>query len=80
MSFEILLAVIGSTITVVGVMISLMFWMRSESNAIRAESKEDRRDFVHLVRNIEQAITEIKMESKDFHHRLLEIERLRERR
>lgn len=66
----ILIAFVGSTVTIVGVMISLMFWMRSEAN----QSKE-RKDFLHLIRNIENSINEIKSENKDFHCRLLEIEK-----
>jgi len=57
-----------------GIIIPLFLWIRGESNADRRETqnilREDRKDFFTLI-------TEIKDEMKDFHHRLLEIERSR---
>ncbi len=64
----IIIAVVGTGIAMIGVVISMMFWVRTESNTLRAEAKEDRKDILNLVRAIEN-------EMKDFHHRLLEIER-----
>jgi len=55
---------------IVGVMIAMMFWVRSEGNELRAEQKEDRKDILSLIRSIDA-------EMKDFHYRLLEIERAR---
>lgn len=66
----IIIAIVGSTVAIVGVVISMMFWVRGEANSLRAEAKEDRKDFLQISRNIE-------MEMKDFHYRLLEIERAR---
>ena len=63
-----IIAIIGSTISIIGVVIAMMFWVRSESNELRKEQKEDRKDLMQLVRSIE-------IEMKDFHYRLLEIER-----
>ena len=77
MDLGILIAVVGSTVSIVTVMIALIFWARSESNSVRSEMKEDRKDFLQLVRGIENAINEMKIENKDFHYRLLEIEKTR---
>lgn len=60
------LASIG--VTMIGVVIGMMFWVRTESNSLRSDAKEDRKDLINLVRAIES-------EMKDFHYRLLEIER-----
>lgn len=71
----VIIAVVGSTVTIVGVVMAMMFWARSEGNELRKEIKEDRRDFLQLIRCIENSINEIKSENKDFHWKLLEIER-----
>lgn len=73
----IIIAVVGVGIAMVGVVIAMMFWVRQEANSLRNEAKEDRKDFVILFRGIEETIREIKSENKDFHYRLLEIERTR---
>ena len=72
-----IIAIVGVGIAMVGVVVSMMFWSRHEANSLRTEAKEDRRDFIHLIREIEENIKEIKFENKDFHYRLLEIERNR---
>lgn len=64
----IIIAVVGTGIAMVGVVIAMMFWSRTEANSLRAEAKEDRKDLLQISRNIE-------IEMKDFHIRLLEIER-----
>ena len=66
----IIIAISGSTIAIVGVVIAMMFWCRQESNSVREAQKEDRKDILELIRAIEK-------EMRDFHHRLLEIERAR---
>ena len=71
----VIIAVVGSTVTIVGVVIAMMFWARSEGNELRKEIKEDRKDFLQLIRCIENSISEIKSENKDFHYKLLELER-----
>ena len=50
-----------------GVIIPMFLWIRSEANADRKESAADRRDFLQLIRNIQD-------EMKDFHGRLCMIE------
>jgi len=70
-SLSIIIAITGSAIAIIGVIISMMFWIRSESNDLREQSREDRKDFLQISRNIESEI-------KDFHYRLIEIERSRD--
>ena len=77
MDIGVIIAVSGSTVAIVGVMIAMMFWARGEGNSLRVDQKDDRRDFLQLIRGIERGIHEIKTENKDFHYRLLEIERSR---
>ena len=59
----IIIAIVGSAIAIVGVMIALFLWTRGEANA-------DRRDIVNLI-------VAIKEEMKDFHARLCVIEERR---
>jgi hypothetical protein len=70
MDLGIIIAITGSTVAIVGTVLAMMFWVRNESNALRADAKEDRKDLLQISRNIEN-------EMKDFHYRLLEIERSR---
>lgn len=57
-----------------GVILPLFLWIRSESNEDRRETqnilREDRKDLLTII-------TQIKDEMKDFHYRLLEIEKNR---
>lgn len=66
----VIVAVVGTGIALIGVVISMMFWVRSESNALRMEAKEDRRDLLQLIKAIE-------LEIRDFHNRLCSIEERR---
>jgi hypothetical protein len=59
----IIIAIVGSAIAIVGVMIALFLWTRGEANA-------DRRDIINLI-------VAIKEEMKDFHARLCVIEERR---
>jgi Flp pilus assembly protein TadB len=70
MDLGIIIAISVGTVSIIGVVISMMFWCRQEANSLRAEAKEDRKDLLQISRNIET-------EMKDFHYRLLEIERAR---
>ena len=70
MDIGVIIAISGSTVAIIGVMIAMMFWMRSEGNSLRTDQKEDRKDILELIRAID-------IEIKDFHYRLLEIERSR---
>ncbi len=67
----IIIALVSIGVAMVGVVIAMMFWVRQESNTLRADAKEDRKDLLNLARAIENVM-------KDFHYRLLEIERKRE--
>ncbi len=55
-----IIAIVGSALAIVGTVIALFLWNRSEANA-------DRRDFAILIREIHE-------EMKDFHNRLIKIE------
>lgn len=70
MDLGIIIAIVGSAMAIIGVIISMMFWVRSEGNELRKEQKEDRRDILQLIRSME-------IEMKDFHYKLIEIERSR---
>ena len=58
--------------TIIFSIVGLFLWMRSEGSADRRETqniiREDRKDFLEIVRSIEN-------EMKDFHNRLVEIEK-----
>lgn len=71
----IIIAVVGVGVAMVGVVIAMMFWVRSEANSLRLEAKQDRKDFLQISRNLELAVNAIQTETKDFHFRLLEIQR-----
>ncbi len=70
MDFDIgiIIAVVGVGIAMVGVVVAMMFWVRQEGNTLRNEASQDRKDILNLIRCIE-------MEMKDFHYKLIEIER-----
>lgn len=57
------IAIVGSAIALIGTVMALFLWNRSEANA-------DRRDIFNLVKAMET-------EMKDFHYRLIEIEKAR---
>jgi Ca2+/Na+ antiporter len=58
-----IIAIVGSAMAIIAVIVMLMLWVRSEANA-------DRRDIVSLI-------IAIKDEIKDFHERLIKIEEKR---
>jgi Flp pilus assembly protein TadB len=66
----IIIAIVGSTMAIIGVVMSMMFWVRSEANLLRSEAKEDRKDLIQISRNME-------IEMKDFHQRLIDVEKQR---
>ena len=68
MDTGIIIAIAGSTVAIIGVIISMMFWVRGESNDLRKDQRDDRKDILELIRAIE-------FEIKDFHYKILEIER-----
>lgn len=81
MDLALMIAIVGTGLAMVGVVISMMFWVRTESNSLRSDAKEDRKDMLNMVRAIEMEIkdfhTIVNDEMKDFHYKLLEIERKR---
>lgn len=76
-----IIAIVGTGTTFIAAMIAMFIWNRSESNSDRRHiteiQSEDRKDFLKLIRNIEESVNEMRLENKDFHHRLLEIEKSR---
>ena len=76
-NLALIVAIVGVGITIVGVMISMMFWVRQESNSLRNEAKDDRRELLQISRNLELAVNGMANEIKDFHTRLLHIENRR---
>ena len=69
-----LIAVLAGTFTMIAVMVSLFLWLRSEANSDRRffqqVQSEDRKDLLQIARNME-------FEMRDFHQRLLEVEKQR---
>lgn len=70
----VIIAIVGVGIAMIGVVIAMMFWVRQESNALRQEQKEDRKDLLQISRNLEMTVQAIQQEMKDFHNRLVKIE------
>lgn len=79
MDTGIIIAIVGSTVAIVGVVISMMFWVRTEANDIRKDQKEDRRDLLQMQKNLEMScssmIRGIQLEMQDFHRQMLEIQK-----
>jgi hypothetical protein len=69
-----MLGMLGIALAMIGTIISMMFWSRTEANSLRNEAKEDRKDFIQISRNLENAIYAIQREMADFHNRLIKIE------
>lgn len=73
-SLGLIIAIVGSAIAIVGVMVALFLWTRGEANSDRRhfdqENKTLRRELIDVIRSIDQ-------EMKDFHGRLCAIEEKR---
>lgn len=71
---SLIIAIVGSAFGIIAVVIAMFFWLRTEANSDRRHFQEiqasDRKDILELIRAIET-------EMKDFHYRLLEIEKSR---
>jgi hypothetical protein len=68
----VVIAIVGTGMAIVGVVIGMIYWTRTESNDLRNQAREDRKDILMLVRAIET-------EMRDFHYRLIEVEKSRAR-
>lgn len=77
MDIGVIIAVVGVGVAMVGVMISMMFWVRQEANSLRSDAKEDRKDLLQMSRNLEITVNAMQTEMKDFHIKLIDIERNR---
>jgi hypothetical protein len=73
--YTLVYTIAASTIAIVGTLIAMMFWVRSEANTLRAEAKEDRKDLIEIGRNLHLTTIVIQQEIKDFHSRLYTIEK-----
>jgi hypothetical protein len=62
-----IIAIVGSAIAIVGVIVAMFIWIRGEANADRRENNSDHKEILSLIRAIE-------LEIRDFHHKLLRIE------
>ena len=75
----ILIAVIASPFAILGVIISLFLWLRSESNADRRRFddilEKHQKEMAEVSKNMDKTIVAIQFEMKDFHNRLVEIEK-----
>jgi hypothetical protein len=69
-----IIAIVGTGFTFVAAMFGMFLWLRSEANSDRRHftsiQAEDRKDLLQIAKNME-------FEMKDFHYRLLEIEKQR---
>lgn len=72
MDLGIIVSIVGSAVAIVGAVIALFLWTRSEANA-------DRRDIVNLILAIKEEISAIHLEVRDFHNRLIAIEERKDR-
>ncbi len=70
----VIIAVLGSSIAMIGVLVSMMFWVRYEANDLRKDAKQDRSDMLQISRNLELTVNAIQNEMRDFHTRLCLIE------
>ncbi len=68
LDLALVIATVGIGVAMIGVVITMMFWVMQESNTLRSDAKEDRKGLINIVKSIESEI-------RDFHFRLLEIER-----
>ncbi len=69
-----IIAIIGSTATIIFSMLGMFLWVRSEANndrrSMQSIQREDRKDLLELIKAIQ-------FEIKDFHTRLCVIEQIR---
>jgi flagellar basal body-associated protein FliL len=86
LDLTILIAVIASPFAILGVMTTLFLWLRSESNADRRRSDENfekhqkemteiSKNIADVSKNMDKTIVAIQFEMKDFHNKLVEIEK-----
>ena len=59
-----ILGMVGIDLTMVGAVIAMMFWSRSEANDLRKEAKADRKDFLEMIRKIQFQMNSIESKKK----------------
>jgi hypothetical protein len=76
---SLIVAIVGSAVAIVGVVVGMFLWLRGEANSDRRKfdeiQREDRKDLLQISRNIENAIYGIQNEMRDFHHQLVDIQK-----
>jgi hypothetical protein len=76
MHLDLVIAIVGSAIAIVGVVLALFLWNRSEANS-------DRRDIVNLVLAIQEEMKDfhiqLALQDQDFKSRLCAIEQNRKK-
>lgn len=74
-----IIAIVGTGIGIIAVVLAMFFWLRSEANDDRRNmqdiQREDRKDLLQLTRNIENVVQAIQSEMKDFHRELLTLQK-----
>lgn len=74
-----IIAIVGSTAAIIGVVISMMFWVRSEANSLRMDGKEDRNNYqkemADISRNIDKTLFAIQLDMKEYHRDLIELQK-----
>lgn len=75
----IVIAITGSAVAIVGVVVGMFLWLRGEANNDRRHfqdiQRDDRKELLQITRNIENTIQAIDREMRDFHRELLDIQR-----
>jgi len=85
MDWNQVLTIVGTNIALIlaslGTTITLFLWARSEASQDRRqfheEIREDRKDLLTLMRGIQDETKAIQSEIREFHNRLIDIERKR---
>lgn len=64
----VIITLIATTMGSTGAILAMMFWCRTEANSLRDQATMDRREIIDLIRAIDGEV-------KDFHYRLIEVEK-----
>lgn len=76
---SLVIAIVGSAVAIVGVVVGMFLWLRGEANNDRRSmqdiQREDRKDLLQISRNIENAVQGMQNDMRDFHRQLIEVQR-----
>ena len=67
----IIIAVVFTNITLVGIFIFLMFWFKIEAKTLRQEAKQDIKDLMQRMQIVNNSIIYVRDEMEDFHRKLI---------